>query len=576
MFFESLQKMYDRVSLVSWLIEVLRTYPELTLFLTLAFGYQVGKIHFGSFKVGTVPGVLITGVLVGQFGVTIDNTVKSIFFLLFLFALGYNAGPQFFKGLKKEGISQVLFSCLVCLIGFVLTIVIGKLMNFNAGQASGLLAGALTQSSVIGVAQDALSKLEVSNQSVMMDFVPVGYAVTYIFGTIGCTFILTTFSPKILKIDLEEECVKLDNQSKDQDNLEVSYASQTSEVLYRLYEVDERYIGKTVADMENQLGNEVDLSLFIMNPKRQRSFIFPTRERLIKSGDCLAVAFKEKDISKIKWTGLGKEIFDNRLDELRNDSAEVYIGQSNCCGKTVGEIQRDVLKHGVLISKVKRQGESLDYHQGTKLFKQDVLCLEGPTECVDSVIPFVGTKVVKTDETDMTFMGLGIVLGGIIGIPALMIGKIGITLSMSGGVLIMGLLCGYLHSRRPTIGQIPSAATWFLSNVGLAVFVAVVGINAGPGFVAGLQSSGFVFFLAGVLVTSLSTLSGILLGKYVFKFSPPVILGATAGALTTTAALGGLCEKAKSNAPVLGYTIPYAVGNILLTIWGSLIIMFFS
>ena len=240
------------------------------------------------------------------------------------------------------------------------------------------------------------------------------------------------------------------------------------------------------------------------------------------------------------------------------------------------EIQKEALQKGVLVSKLKRHGEFIHYHQGTVVGKQDVLCLEGPTSCVESVLPFVGKKVVKTDETDVTFMGLGIVLGGLIGIPALMIGKIGITLSTSGGVLIMGLLCGYLHSRKPTMGQIPPAATWFLSNVGLAVFVAVVGINSGPGFIEGLQSSGLIFFLAGLIVTAVSSLFGILLGKYVFKFSPPVILGATAGALTTTAALGGLCEKANSNAPVLGYTIPYAIGNILLTVWGSLIIMFFS
>ena len=297
---------------------------------------------------------------------------------------------------------------------------------------------------------------------------------------------------------------------------------------------------------------------------------------VLAANDCLAIAFKGKDAAQVEWRGLGKEIFDHRLEELKSDTVEVYIGQSDSCGKTMKEIQKEALQKGVLVSKLKRHGEFIHYHQGTVVGKQDVLCLEGPTSCVESVLPFVGKKVVKTDETDVTFMGLGIVLGGLIGIPALMIGKIGITLSTSGGVLIMGLLCGYLHSRKPTMGQIPPAATWFLSNVGLAVFVAVVGINSGPGFIEGLQSSGLIFFLAGLIVTAVSSLFGILLGKYVFKFSPPVILGATAGALTTTAALGGLCEKANSNAPVLGYTIPYAIGNILLTVWGSLIIMFFS
>lgn len=196
-----------------WFVDVLQKYPELALFLTLAIGYAVGKIQIGSFRIGTVTGVLLTGVLVGQLGITVDNTIKSVFFLLFLFALGYNAGPQFFNGLKKEGIPQVIFSILVCVIGLVATVMIGKIMGFNAGQAGGLVAGALTQSSVIGVAQDAIAKLDAVNQKEMMDFVPVGYAVTYIFGTLGCTFILTTFGPKILGVNLEKECLKLDQQA---------------------------------------------------------------------------------------------------------------------------------------------------------------------------------------------------------------------------------------------------------------------------------------------------------------------------------------------------------------------------
>ncbi|MFQ9520943.1 MAG: aspartate-alanine antiporter, partial [Turicibacter sp.] len=167
---------------MTWFVHALQSHPELALFLTLAIGYAVGKIQIGSFKVGSVTGVLITGVIIGQLNITIDDTVKSVFFLLFLFALGYNAGPQFFKGLKKEGIPQVIFSVIVCVIGLISTIIVGKILGYNAGQASGLAAGALTQSAVIGVAQDAISNLSIaaSDKKSMMDFVPVGYVVTYI------------------------------------------------------------------------------------------------------------------------------------------------------------------------------------------------------------------------------------------------------------------------------------------------------------------------------------------------------------------------------------------------------------
>lgn len=559
---------------MSWFIEILKSYPELALFLTLAIGYAVGKIQIGSFKIGTVPGVLVTGVIVGQLGISLDNTLKSVFFLLFLFALGYNAGPQFFKGLKKEGIPQVIFSVLVCVIGLISTIIVGKVMGFNVGQASGLVAGALTQSSVIGVAQDAISKMDIVNQKEMMDFVPVGYAVTYIFGTLGCTFILTTFGSKILGVDLEKECLKLDQQARESFEDEF-VSSHASDILYRMYRVNEEYIGRTISEIEAQL-TEKNIPCYIIKVKRNEQVFKATSYTPIHSNDRIAIAFKEKDVQQIKLLNLGEEIFDYQLVNFRTESIEVCVKNQQVVGKSIHEIQNNYLTRGVIISKLKRAGEEVAYTLDTIIEKQDVLTLAGPVDEVEGVISGIGKSLRKSDETDMTFVGLGILFGGLIGIPALMIGKIGITLSTSGGTLLMGLICGYIHSRRPTIGHIPSGATWFLSNVGLAAFVAVVGINAGPGFITGLQSSGLIFFLSGIIVTAISTLSGILLGKYVFKFSAPVTLGATAGALTTTAAVGGLCEKAKSNAPVLGYTIPYAVGNILLTVWGSLIVMFFS
>ncbi len=559
---------------MSWLVEVLQSYPELALFLTLAIGYAVGKIQIGSFKIGTVPGVLVTGVFVGQFGITVDNTVKAVFFLLFLFALGYNAGPQFFKGLKKEGISQVMFAVVLCVIGFISAILVGKMMGFNAGQAGGLTAGALTQSSVIGVAQDAISKLDVFNQKEMMDFVPVGYAVTYIFGTLGCTFILTTFGPKILKVDLEKECLQLDQQARESFEDEF-VSSHASDVLYRMYEINDKYAGCTVFEIESQLC-EKNIQCFIIKVKRDNQVFKAKKSTQLHANDCVAIAFKERDVRQIKLLDLGEEIFDHQLVNFRTESLEVCLKTQQVIGKSIHDIQENILTRGVMISKLKRAGEELAYTLDTVIKKHDVLKLSGPVDEVEQLVSSLGKAVRQSDETDMIFVGLGILIGGLIGVPALMIGKIGITLSTSGGALIMGLICGYLHSRRPTIGRMPSGASWFLSNVGLAAFVAVVGINAGPGFVDGLQSSGLSFFFAGMLVTSISTFSGIFLGKYVFKFSAPVILGATAGALTTTAAVGGLCEKAKSNAPVLGYTIPYTVGNILLTVWGSLIVIFFS
>lgn len=563
---------------MSWFINALKTYPELAFFLTLAIGYAVGKIQIGSFKVGSVTGVLITGVIVGQLNIFINPTVKSVFFLLFLFALGYNAGPQFFKGLKKDGIKQVIFSVIVCVVGLISVIIAGKILGYNAGQAGGLAAGALTQSATIGVAQDAIGKMggmSADQIKSMQDFVPVGYAVTYIFGTVGAALILSTLGPKLLGIDLEEESKKLEVSTTSQATVESNEVfEQNADLDFRAFDVNSNLVGRSVYDIEQEIKKE-KIRCFIIRIKRNNEILIPKKDTVIGEGDKVLFSFKTNAISELDFSKLGKEISDYRLLNIPIQHLKVYVKNDEIANQSIQAIRNHTLTRGVFISKLEKTGEETPYNSETVVNRKDVVTLTGPTEEVEKLAFKIGKPIRKSDETDVVFLGLGILIGGLIGIPALTIGGVGITLSTSGGALIMGLIFGLIHSRRPNIGYVPEGAIWFLSNVGLAAFVAVVGIDAGPGFVSGLKTSGLSFLLAGIIVTTIPVIVGIFLGKYVFKFKPPIILGAVAGSMTTTAAIGAICEKAKSNTPVLGYTVTYAVGNILLTVWGSVLVMFF-
>ncbi|MFS0784029.1 aspartate-alanine antiporter [Bacillus sp. 1P06AnD] len=561
---------------MTWFVHALKTYPELALFLTLAVGYAVGNIKIGNFKVGSVTGVLITGVVVGQLNITINPTVKAVFFLLFLFALGYNAGPQFFKGLKKDGIPQVIFAVIVCVIGLAATVIVAKILGYNAGQAGGLAAGALTQSATIGVAQDAIAKLSLSaaDKKTMSDFVPVGYAVTYIFGTIGTAFMLSTIGPKLLGVDLAEESKKLEKKNDEVEEGNGVFSGAT-DLDYRAFILNDAFIGQTVSQIEKEVSSD-NIRAFIVRMKRNEEIIVPDADTVVQDDDRVVFSFKTSDVSKVKFAELGTEVSDYLLLNFPLEHLKVYVKNEAVIDQAISVIRNKTLTRGVYISKLHSTGEEIPYDHDTVVHKKDVLTLTGPKEDVERLAYKIGKPARDSSETDMVFVGLGILLGGLIGIPALKVGGIGITLSTSGGALIMGLIFGLIHSRRPTIGLIPKGTIWFLTNVGLAAFVAVVGINAGPGFISGIKTSGISFLLAGIVVTTIPTIAGILLGKYVFKWKAPIILGACAGALTTTAAIGAITEKAKSNAPVLGYTVTYAVGNILLTVWGSIIILFFS
>src|SRR5215467_7372550 len=188
----------------------------------------------------------------------------------------------------------------------------------------------------------------------------------------------------------------------------------------------------------------------------------------------------------------------------------------------------------------------------------------------------VGVVDRPTDVVDVAFIGAAITLGALIGALVWKVGGIPITLSTAGGALISGLICGWLRSVRPKFGRIPTPTVWFMNSVGLNIFIAIVGISAGPGFVNGLKTQGISLFLWGAVATTIPLVLGMFVAKYIFRFHDALTLGIVSGARTTTASLGLVCDQAKSQVPALGYTVTYAVGNTLLTIWGLVVILMLS
>jgi len=178
-----------------------------------------------------------------------------------------------------------------------------------------------------------------------------------------------------------------------------------------------------------------------------------------------------------------------------------------------------------------------------------------------------------SDIADVAFIGAAVTLGALIGAFVLKVRGVPLTLSTAGGALIAGIVFGWLRSVRPTFGRIPTSTLWFMNSVGLNIFIAIVGISAGPGFINGLRTQGLGLFLWGALATTVPLVLGMYIAKYLFRFHDALTLGIISGARTTTASLGMVCDQAKSQIPALGYTVTYAVGNTLLTIWGMVLII---
>ena len=568
--------------MVNWLVDTLRGSPELAIFLALGVGYGVGAIKFGSFSLGSVTGTLLAGILVGQLGIEISPQVKSVFFMLFLFAVGYGVGPQFVRGVARDGLPQALFAVVICLLVLAAVTVASVIAGYDPGFAAGLHAGSQTISASIGLANDAINGLDASaaDKQAMINHVPVAYAVTYIWGTVGTGWLLATIGPKLLRIDLAAECRRYERELGAVTGGEVTQSAwrRVEMRAYRLPE-DSPVIGKTVIEAEQMAQNlrdGVPFRFYVERLRRNGEIIALTPGTVLEAGDIVAVSGRREVVVERLQGSL--EVEDRELLDVPAEAVDVVITRKEFDGRTLRELASEEFARGVYPTRLTRGavGVQIPVLPETKLYRGDILRIAGTRAKTEVASAALGYADRPTEVTDMVWVGLGIVLGGLVGALQLQLGPVPITLSTSGGALLAGLFIGWLRSVHPTFGRVPAPSQWFMNSVGLNMFIAVVGISSGPTFFSGLREAGITLFFWGLFATTLPMLLAPLIGKYVFKFDPAINLGCCGGARTSTASVGMVADVAKSNVPMLGYTVPYAVSNTLLTLWGMVVVLLIS
>lgn len=559
-------------------VHLFREYPSLAIFLTIGIGFWIGKLKYKSFSLGTVTSVLLVGVLVGQMDIPISGPLKSVFFLLFLFAIGYSVGPQFFRSLRGSGLKQVGFAVALCVVCLLVTFGIAKLFGYSPGEAAGLLSGAQTISAVIGVGGDTIATLDASaaDKKMWTDMIPVCYAVTYIFGTIGSAYILGNIGPRLLggldkvKQQTAQLAAQLNQSSIASDP---SYIDSNRQVVFRAYRAESSYFdtNRTVAEIEDYI-KKMNRRVFVERLRIDGNIVDPDFTTIVKKSDEIVLSGRrEYVIEDESW--IGTEVADNELLSFPIEQVRVMLSKKVVDGITVDQLRAKPFMAGVIVKSISRGGVEIPVLAQTELCAGDIITINGLAREVNEAAPQMGYVDRPTNQTDLVFVGLGIVIGGIIGALTLHLGGVPISLSTSGGALIAGLVFGWLRSKRPTFGGIPQPALWILNNLGLNMFIAVVGITAGPTFIQGIEKVGIMLFVAGVLATSIPLFIGLWMGAKIFKFHPAINLGCCAGGRTTTAALGAIQDSLQSSIPAMGYTVTYAVGNTLLILWGVAIVL---
>lgn len=542
-------------------VEFLRGQPVIVLFALLGCGYLLGRIKVAGFAFGPVAGTLLISLVFGSYGFRISAGAQAVGFALFIFSVGYQAGPRFFEVLKAQGLQYLALALFVVAAGFATSWVASSMLRLPLGGNAGLLAGALTSSPTLAAAQDAvrsgLVKLPTGwTAERALAVIGASYAITYIVGTLGIIALVSVF-PRAIGLDLEAEARALE-QSAQPDALEPLQARA-----YRVENSD--FCQPTIGELSDRLWD----GFAVVRIRRALDWFEPLAHEHLHIGDEI-YAYGSAKFFRGGIDRAGPEIPVLPEMELSASQTHVVVARRGAVGRTL-RARFSVRSCGLVVCEVRRDGFPLPITRDLALQRGDILGVVGPVWGIKALPQTLGPVEANAVETDMTTFVFGIALGAALGLLSVMVATIPVGLGTAGGLLLVGLLVGRLNSTRPALGRFPDAARWILMEFGLLVFIAGVGLNAGGGVLDTLRHTGAALLLAAGFVVALPLTLGYAFGRKILKLEPVLLLGALTGAMTSGPALALVTREANSSVPALGYTGTYAIASILLTIAGTLI-----
>jgi aspartate-alanine antiporter len=559
--------------MASYLHNFFAAAPLAAVALALALGYLFGKLRVGTFILGPVAATLLIAIAIGQLGVHLSGEVKTLAFALFIYALGYMIGPQFVSGLGRSTLKQVHLTIISTIVVIVTVWALAKGFGLDKGSAAGVLAGGATESAVIGTASDALAASSLPKEDIARLTANIGvvYAITYLIGTFTVVFFASTLAPKLLGIDLATASREYEQElGGSTSQLSAGQFAALRNLDVRVYQVSAGS-GRTVGDLEEEMGGVV-----IEQVVRETSSVAVEPTLALKVGDRVAVAGQRGEVIKRVNVVLGPESADCSGIDLVAEAREVVVTSRRVAGRTIGDLRATVdpqARRGIFLTGLTRLNQPLPIGPNTKVAIGDVARIVGAHGDVERASKLIGYPVPAADKTDFLYFGLGLFTGfalGMLGVP--FAGSL-LGLGTGGGCLIAGLVFGWLRARRPTFGQLPSAAALYLKDFGLTVFVACIGLATGPEALRQIVKYGIALPVAGIAVSLVPGIVALLYGKYILKMHPVILCGALCGRQASTPALNAVTLAANSNAPVLGYTVPYTLANVLLTLAGPIVVM---
>jgi putative transport protein len=503
----------------------------------------------------------------------VADTAKQLLFLLFMFGIGYSAGPGFVRGLRDAGWRWAVLGSVIPVAGLLTAWAMARLLDLELGYAAGMMSGALTESPVIGTASEAIRALPISaeEKSRLIAQIPVADALTYLFGTVGVILFCGYIGPWLLRADLKADGRRLEAAmgfTREDDGIDSGWRMFAMRA-YRL-EARHRVVGLTVAAAERSVA---PARLFVERIRRDGEIIDAQPDTVLRAGDVVAVIGSRETLVQL-LAGSAEEVHDRELLEVAVATRDVVLSSPSVVGRSVAEIRAETVAfRGVFLQSIRRSGLTLPVEPGQRLEAGDILTLHGLAPAVDRIAGLAGEPIRSSRGANFVALGFAIAVGALAGLLlAIPVGGLHIALGSSVAVLLVGIALGWRNARHPGFAHIPAPAIEFMKSIGLSAFVAMIGLKAGPVFIDAIREVGLAVFFGGIVVTLVPQFVGLLVGRYLLRIEPLLLLGALAGAQTMTAALAAVQDRSESPVAVIGYSSTVAFGHILISIGGTALV----
>ncbi|CNE84394.1 aspartate:alanine antiporter [Yersinia mollaretii] len=541
----------------------------LLLFVVLALGLCLGKLRLGPIQLGNAIGVLVVSLLLGQQHFTINTEALNLGFMLFIFCVGVEAGPNFFSIFFRDGKNYLMLALVMVGSAMILALGLGKLFGWDIGLTAGMLAGSMTSTPVLVGAGDTLRSTIANNPALQhaQDNLSLGYALTYLIGLVSL-ILGARYLPKLQHQDLPTSAQQIARER----GLDTDSQRKVYLPVIRAYRVGPELVAWADGKNLRELGIYRQTGCYIERIRRNGILANPDGDAVLQVGDEISLVGYPDAHSRLDPSFRnGKEVFDRDLLDMRIVTEEIVVKNSNAVGKRLSHLK--LTDHGCFLNRVIRSQIEMPIDDNVVLNKGDVLQVSGDARRVKSVAEKIGFISIHSQVTDLLAFCAFFILGLMIGLITFQFSNFSFGIGNAAGLLMAGIMLGFLRANHPTFGYIPQGALNMVKEFGLMVFMAGVGLSAGGGINSSLGAVGGQMLISGLIVSLVPVVICFLFGAYVLRMNRALLFGAIMGARTCAPAMDIISDTARSNIPALGYAGTYAIANVLLTLAGSLIVI---